>query len=207
VLVQIDEFQETLDRWLNGADTSVGVSPGGFCEVLQGATAMSQGVVILTGTGQSLAETLLKMYPAVHRRIQCTAELTYMSKEDIGRFFREFLERFVPGVTDPEWVSSVEQFVACRCWSGEWDISIDMLKQYLMRTITQSNYSGLGELIDDGAASGAALFQVIPRHREAFFKLVFDEDSAEIFLKTYASVEPLLGADQSKTGHASDLDA
>jgi hypothetical protein len=44
VLVQIDEFQETLDRWLNGADTSVGVSPGGFCEVLQGATAMSRGL-------------------------------------------------------------------------------------------------------------------------------------------------------------------
>jgi hypothetical protein len=129
-----------------------------------------------------------------------------MSKEDIGRFFREFLERFVPGVTDPEWVRRVEQFVACRCWSGERDISIDMLKQYLMRTITQSNYESLGELIEDGAASGAALFQVIPQYREAFFKLVFDEDSAEDFLKTYASVESLLGADQSKAGHASDLD-
>lgn len=203
VLVQIDEFQETVDRWEKRADSSVGVSPGGFCEVLQGATAMSQGVVILTGTGKLLADTVLRQYPAVHRRIQCTAELSWMTKEDIARFFRNFLQRFVPGLTDPEWVRREVQFVACRCWSGKWNISVDMLKQYLMRTITQSSYDKLGELIEDRAAPGVTLFQVIPEHLEAFFKLVLDEGSAVAFLETYAPVESLLGA---QAGQASDLD-
>jgi len=63
VLVQVDEVQETLRRWKkDGAKDGViggrdGVSAGGFCESIQGSTAMRCGVVILRGRPRSCTKT------------------------------------------------------------------------------------------------------------------------------------------------------
>ena len=59
--------------------------------------------VILTGTGHIAAESVKRKLPAVFRRIHCIAELSWMSREDIGCYFRQFLARFVPGCTAEEW--------------------------------------------------------------------------------------------------------
>ena len=59
---KVDEFQETLERWLDGHRE--GVSAGGFCEVLQGSTAMSRGVVVITGTSELVAEGVRRRLPA-----------------------------------------------------------------------------------------------------------------------------------------------
>ena len=53
-VVQLDEFQGALRRWKAGSEDHVrrnqGISAEGLCEVLQGATTLSRGVVILSGT-------------------------------------------------------------------------------------------------------------------------------------------------------------
>lgn len=111
VLVQVDEFQETLERWAEGK--AVGVSPGGFCEVLQGSTARGEGVVILTGTPEIISDKMKAKFPAVYRRIDETGELTWMSQDDISKYFRKFLERFVPKMSHEKWMEKQNQFLHC----------------------------------------------------------------------------------------------
>lgn len=202
VLVQVDEFQETVQRWMTGA--SVGVTPGGFCEVLQGSTAMSKGVVILTGTGHIAAESVKCKLPAVFRRIHCIAELSWMSRDDIGCYFRQFLARFVPGCSAEEWSRWEARFLEGSCWSGSRPISIDMLKQFLMHQITESSCQGHGDFVDAGAGSDAAVFQVSPEQRSSFFSLVCDAQAAQSFLDCYAPVhlEAHLEADEPSIGNA-----
>jgi hypothetical protein len=187
VLVQVDEFQETVQRWMRGA--SVGVTPGGFCEVLQGSTAMSNGVVILTGTGHIAEDYVKCKLPAVFRRINCIAELTWMSRDDIGCYFKQFLARFIPpGCSVGEWSQWEALFLEGNCWSGRRPISIDMLKQFLMHQITESSCRGHGDLVDAGAGSDSAVFQVSPEQRPAFFTLVCNAQAAQSFLDCYAPV-------------------
>ena len=100
---EVDEFQETLERWLDGHRE--GVSAGGFCEVLQGSTAMSRGVVVITGTSELAAKGVRRKLPAVFRRIHCTAELTWMNERDIGEYFRRFLCGFIPSCPAEQWDS------------------------------------------------------------------------------------------------------
>ena len=186
VLVQVDEFQATVERWMTSA--SVGVTPGGFCEVLQGSTAMSHGVVILTGTGHIAAESVKCKLPAVFRRIHCIAELSWMSREDIGCYFRQFLARFVPGCTAEEWSHWETLFLEGSCWSGSRPISIDMLRQFLMHQITESSCQGHGDFVEAEVGLDAAVFQVSPEQRALFFALVCDAQAAQSFLDCYAPV-------------------
>ena len=187
VVLQVDEFQETVQRWLRGC--GVGVTPGGFCEVLQGSTAMGGGVVILTGSGGIASEYVRGKLPAVFRRIDIIVELTWMSIDDIRVYFKEFLARFIPGCTFEEWSRCEADFLQGECWSARnGSISIDMLKQFLMHQITESSCRGHGVLVDGGASMDSALFQVIPEHRSSFFSLVCDVHAAHCFLSSYAPV-------------------
>lgn len=187
VLVQIDEFQDTLKRW-DAGETTVGVTPSGFCEVLQGSTAMSRGVVILTGTQDIVAGTLKNKFPAVYRRIHRTGELSWMSEYDICCYFRKFIERFVTGLTDADWAHRKSQFMDGSCWSTQKNISIDMLKQFLMQQITESHCENFGGFLDDRAGFDARAFQVTPEHLDSFFDLVCHKDTAADFLRMYAPV-------------------
>ena len=186
VLVQIDEFQETVKRWMSGGN--VGVTPGGFCEVLQGSTSMSHGVVVLTGTGSISAESVKIALPAVFRRIHVTGELKWMSLEDIEAFFRQFLARFVPSCSTDEFSGALKTFLECDCWSGSRPISIDMLKQFLMRQITQSSCEDHGVFVNAEDGTHASVFQVIPEKRTCFFGLICDAQAANKFLDSYAPV-------------------
>lgn len=176
----------TLERWAEGK--AVGVSTGGFCEVLQGSTARGEGVVILTGTCEIISDKMKAKFPAVYRRIHSTGELTWMSQADIGKYFRKFLERFVPKMTNEKWEEKESQFLGCPCWSPGQDISIDMLKQFLMRQITESKCQNLGDFLDNGSGSDARSFRVSQVHLDQFFNLVCDGDSAKAFLEHYAPV-------------------
>ena len=89
VLVQVDEFQETVLRWKQSRASGVkasgvtpgGVTPGGFCECLQGSTAMGRGVVVLTGTEEVAQEDVRRMLPAVFRRVHREAFLSWISSK------------------------------------------------------------------------------------------------------------------------------
>lgn len=207
VLLQVDEFQETVQRWTQGC--GVGVTPGGFCEVLQGSTAMSNGVVILTGTGDIAADYVKWKLPAVFRRIDCIVELTWMSIDDIGVYLKQFLARFIPVCTVEEWSRCKALFLEGDCWSGRSrPVSIDMLKQFLMHQITESSCRGHGALVDVGAGSDSAVFQVIPEHLSSFFSLVCDAQAAQSFLDCYAPVhfESVLEAHEAIKSHIKRID-
>lgn len=186
ILVQVDEFQETLQRWLAGQDKrGPGVSAGGFCELLQGSTAMSQGVVILTGTSEIVADCVRRKLPAVFRRIHCTAELSWMSQQDIGQYFRQFLCGFMPHISTEDWESWQQAFLTVDSWSGSRPISIDMLQQYLMHQITETSCLGFGRFVtDDNKFS----FRVNEQHIQQVFLKMCNAQDAKIFLDAYAPV-------------------
>ena len=86
VVLQIDEFQETLLRWKSCND-SHGVSMGGFCEVLQGSNSLTRGFIVLSGT-QQLAQTMQDTtFAGVFRRVAVAITLSSLSTDDLQRFF------------------------------------------------------------------------------------------------------------------------
>ena len=196
VLVQVDEFQETVHRWMSSpaSNNSGKVTPGGFCEVLQGSTAMSRGVVILTGTDEIAGESVEGHLPAVFRRINYVCKLSWMCTDEVRCFFRQFLMRFVPGCPADEWETCENMFMEGRCWSGDRPISIDMLKQYLMHQITKSSCLSHGEFVLATEHSDETVFQVKPEHRNTFFKLICSTQLAESFLNSYAPVHLICGS-------------
>lgn len=186
ILVQVDEFQETLQRWLAGHDNrGPGVSAGGFCELLQGSTAMSQGVVILTGTSEIAADCVRKKLPAVFRRIHCTAELSWMNQSDIGQYFRQFLFGFMPYCSAEDWDSWQRAFLNVEPWSGSRPVSIDMLQQYLMHQIRECSCLGYGRFITDDSKF---TFRVNDEHVKEVISKMCDAQDAKIFLDGYAPV-------------------
>ena len=185
VLVQIDEFQETAQRWLNPTNESPGgVTEGGFCECVQGATAMRCGVVILSGTPEISEAAFQQKLTAVYRRFNCTVALTYMTEEDIGVYFKQFLRQYVPGASDADWLGWTNAFQENGPWAGTRSISIDMLKQFLMSRITDATVLGIGQV----ASGTAADFRVPRERRAAFFVHICDRPSALGFLDAYARV-------------------
>ena len=115
VLMQVDEFQQVLqsrEQSHNPHGNSQGaVTPGGFCECLQGSMAMGRGVVVMTGTNEIAAETVKRCFPAVFRRSHFEAHLGYMVKAEVATFFRIFLVQFVPLCSSGEWMSWESSFL------------------------------------------------------------------------------------------------
>ena len=133
VLMQVDEFQETVMRWVRaaeseeGASDTSGVTAGGFCECLQGSTAMGRGIGVLTGTHEIGAEDVRRLFPVVFRRVHREAVLGWMPRQDVCSYLRNFLARFVPGCTALEW-AGLERAFTCEGspWDGKGTISVDM---------------------------------------------------------------------------------
>ena len=120
---------------------------------------MGRGIVVLSGTGEIIDERVKCQLSAVFRRIHREAHLSWMSKPDICRFFRQFLTRFVPACADAEWAHWEQAFmVDDGPWSSR-DITIDMLKQFLMHQITEASCSRLGDLVP-AACAGTNEFNV-----------------------------------------------
>ena len=94
VLIQVDEFQETLQRWIaSSSDKQVGITAGGFCECLQGATAMRSGVVIVSGT-EDIEEMARVSLPAVYRPMHLSVRLTWMTRCFINAPMRTALRAY-----------------------------------------------------------------------------------------------------------------
>ena len=185
VLIQVDEFQETLQRWLAPPRSKqVGITVGGFCECLQGATAMRSGIVIVSGT-EDIEETARVNLPAVYRRIHRSVCLTWMEQIDIRSFFKNFLSSFVPDLSENDWVLYQNMFLEDSPWSGSRPISVDMLKQYLIKRISKASDRGIGEF-KKGIVDA---FRVSVHQRTEFFAIVCDVHSAKSFLDAYAPVD------------------
>ena len=213
VLIQVDEFQATVHRWLVEARTSIsgahsvsGVTSGGFCECLQGSTAMARGIVVLTGTGEMNTNDVKRCLPAVFRRIHCVGELGWMTKDDIRSYFRNFLMHFVANASADEWDQWEDTFLQKDGpWAGDKPISVDMLKQFLMRQITESSCVGSGAFVRTAPRRASMLgvappatatsprqadFLVSAEQRPRFLSFIFEKKQAENFLDTYAPVCP-----------------
>ena len=186
-------LQQVLQRWMRSKNlpgsSNSGVTAGGFCECLQGSMAMGKGIVLITGTNEIVAERVKKWLPAVFRRIHVEAPLDYMNKEDISKFFRSFLARFVPSCSPSEWNAWENRFLdEGGPWAGSIAISVDMLKQFFMRQITEASCLGIGEFVAL-EQPGVKEYQVRSHnHRAEFLRMICDVDAAYLFLDQYAPV-------------------
>ena len=179
-VLQIDEFQEVLRRWdTNG--TGISVTPGGFCEVLQGSTTVAKGVIVLTGTGEVANEAHLRSSPALFRRFQIKIRLGYLELGDMERFFKSFLQEFLD-LPEDEWHSWQDRFGTCLSLYGPRHVSIDMVKQLLMRRITAACAEGF--LV---ASPGTTRYRVVDCPRSAFASRVFCETATRAFFQAYAT--------------------
>ena len=183
VVLQIDEFQETLQRWESGRD-SKGVSMGGFCEVLQGSNSLTRGFIILSGT-QQLARTMRNStFAAVFRRVAVDIMLSSLSTEDLHRFFCHFIGEFVPSCPPEMLKNWAERFTSDVSLWGSSTVTIDMVKQFLMKRISsfRAQY-----LLDPNLAPDSPC--LVPKESwDAFAKHLTDRKSAEAFLAGYRPV-------------------
>ena len=186
VLLQIDEFQETLHRWLASSEANPqgGVSAGGFCECLQGAAAMRSGVIIISGTSELSSAKWRTKLAAVRRRIHCEAQLTWMTKQDVRLYFRKFLLKFVPGACPEDWDRWENEFLQDEPWGGQMLFSVDTMRQFLMAQITEASVRGIGEF----DTSIENIFQVKSERRADFFELICHKENALCFLNTYTPI-------------------
>ena len=185
-VIQIDEFQETLKRWQVESSSGQGVSMGGFCEVLQGSNSLARGFIVLSGT-QELLETMQDpVFAAVFRRISQRATLSWLQVEDTRAFFISFLKVLVPSCS-PELLSkNASDFTRdASVWNGSRkDISIDMIKQYLMQRISGFR----AEFLSQVNLAPNVPFHIPHDKYESFFKWVNDSAAAKAYLLAYAPV-------------------
>ena len=196
VVLQIDEFQETLERWKHTSDDAT-VSMGGFCEVLQGSNSLSRGFIILSGT-QQLANAMKDPgFAAVFRRIAVTTTLDWLPAKDIQTFFCKFLMHVLPGCPDDDLQRGSQSFVQ---GSGPWGstggagITIDMLKQFLMLRISSFRAAVLPESI----VGPNVPFHVPIECHARFLAHVCDHEAAHTFRSAYPAVAVIGGASQEQ---------
>jgi len=72
ILVMIDGFE--------------GIFAAGLCEVLQGATSLSRGVIILSGTEELRCAAFQNQFPALYRRFLVTISLDWLEEGDIRMY-------------------------------------------------------------------------------------------------------------------------
>jgi len=188
VVLQIDEFQETLQRWESGREGK-GVSMGGFCEVLQGSNSLTRGFIVLSGT-QQLARTMQNStFAAVFRRVAVTTTLSSLSTEDLQRFFCHFLGDFVQTCPPDMLQHWAELFTSDASLWGSGAVSIDMVKQFLMKRISSFRAQCL---LDQNLAPDSPCL-VPTKSWNAFVQHLTDCKSAQAFLAGYPPVHEVTG--------------
>ena len=183
VVLQIDEFQETLQRWGSGRGNK-GVSMGGFCEVLQGSNSLTRGFIILSGTEQLSRTMRHPTFAAVFRRVAVDIMLSSLSTEDLHRFFCHFIGEFVPSCPPEMLKNWAERFTSDVSLWGSSTVTIDMVKQFLMKRISsfRAQY-----LLDPNLAPDSPC--LVPKESwDAFAKHLTDRKSAQAFLAGYPPV-------------------
>ena len=202
-VVQLDEFQGALERWTQDSKShdrhGNGISAEGLCEVLQGATTLSRGVVILSGTEELGQANYRQKFQALYRRFNNIITISWLSEHDIQAYFREFLRKFVT-LQSEEWENWNASFVKQpdSPWSNR-KVSVDMIKQFLTRQVTEAAVAGVIVKTTRPSSCGlniaaAAIneddvsFDVQPGRTEHLRNLVCDYQAAHSFLQEYAPV-------------------
>ena len=204
-VVQLDEFQGALRRWTVGSKDhdrrNQGISAEGLCEVLQGATTLSRGVVILSGTEELGNDAYRQEFRALYRRFNRTITINWLSEDDIRKYFREFLRKFAT-LHNEEWASWEDRFV--KRPDSPWvsrPVSVDMIKQFLTRQVTEAAVADVIVKATRPAAGGLNIaataineddvtFNVQPGMVEQLCTFVCDHEAAKVFLHEYAPVWP-----------------
>jgi hypothetical protein len=197
IVVQLDEFQGALERWEadSGRASGKGITHQGLCEVLQGSTTLSRGVVVVTGMEELGLDHYQEKFSAVYRRFTHKARIDWLGKADIRVYFRAFLREFVPANSSEEWCQWEDMFVGhggTSSGSNHWTsrpVSLDMLKQFLMNQVTKAAVAGMGRAARGKTERvGDKSFLVDPASRAQFRDLVCNQDAAGDFLARYAPV-------------------
>ena len=176
-------------RTVKSGGEAPGVTAGGFCECLQGSTAMGRGIVVLTGTREIGAEEIRRLLPAVFRRVNREVLLGWMSGQDVRSYLCHFLARFVPDCMSSEWHDLEKKFTREGSpWDGNRQISVDMLKQFLMHEITEASRGWLDNF-QPNRRTAPGDFQIQPLSRSAFFEQISDAEQAQRFVQKYAKVD------------------
>ena len=179
VVVQVDEFQQVMRRW-DDPDSSFNVTPGGLNEVLQGSTTLAKGIIVLTGTCEVANDDRQKKYGGLFRRFPFQIRLGYLDDCEAGRFFHGFLKQFVDN-SDKEWQIWESQFVASLKKYAFGEISIDMIKQYLMRQITVASAAGVLQ-----ARPGTDEFYTLPNHKNKLLTILLSKSTMKSFLQVHS---------------------
>ena len=130
---------------------------------------MGRGVIVLTGTCEIVDPQAKSCLSAVFRRIHLSAHLSWMSVEDVARFFNQFLLRFVPSCPANDWKHWEHVFLDKEGpWAGHRPISVDMVKQFFMRQITQASCMDLGNFMPSDQP-GSNEFRVHSERMNDFF--------------------------------------
>ena len=157
---------------------------GGFCEVLQGSNSLSRGFIILSGTPELAGTMQDPAFAAVFRRIAIVTTLAWLTTEDLQAFFYGFIAGFVPDCGPEVLRDRARHFVR---HAGPWargHVSIDMVKQFLMRRIS----SFLAGEFQFAALGLGTSFHIPADMRSRFFDHLCDGPSGCDFLSSYAPV-------------------
>ena len=199
VVVQLDEFQGALKRWQEQPASS-GITHQGLCEVLQGSTTLSRGVVVVTGTEELGLDRYREKFPAVYRRFNREARINWLEKAEVRVYFRSMLRDYTPAMTALDWCKREEQFLRGGAASGSshWTsgkVSLDMLKQFLMRQVTCAAVAGLEmpPARKKQIHTDESCFQVKPEALDQFFDILCDGDATAEFFRLYAPVGKACG--------------
>ena len=132
-------------------------------------------------------EDVKQRLPAVFRRMHREAHLSWMSVQGVARFFRQLLLRFLPGCSPLDWEHSEQEFLnEAAPWRTR-PISVDMVKQFPMRQITEATCLGPGCFVPSGQP-GMAEFRVHALRYSGSFALVCNAESANSFPDAYSPV-------------------
>ena len=150
---------------------------------------MGRGIVVLTGTREIGAEEIRRLLPAVFRRVNREVLLGWMSGQDVRSYLCHFLARFVPDCMSSEWHDLEKKFTREGSpWDGNRQISVDMLKQFLMHEITEASRGWLDNF-QPNRRTAPADFQIQPLSRSAFFEQISDAEQAQRFVQKSAKVD------------------
>ena len=141
---------------------------------------MAKGIIVLTGTPEVADEDRQRNYGALCRRFPFQIRLGYLDDCEAGRFFHGFLKQFVDN-SDKEWQIWESQFVASLKKYAFGEISIDMIKQYLMRQITVACAAGILQ-----ARSGTDEFYTLPNHKNKLLTILLSKSTMKSFLQVHS---------------------
>ena len=141
---------------------------------------MAKGIIVLTGTCEVANDDRQKKYGGLFRRFPFQIRLGYLDDCEAGRFFHGFLKQFVDN-SDKEWQIWESQFVASLKKYAFGEISIDMIKQYLMRQITVACAAGILQ-----ARSGTDEFYTLPNHKNKLLTILLSKSTTKSFFQVHS---------------------